>query len=205
MNLKQIALYGGTFDPIHQGHTTVALAAALSLGVDKLVFIPAKQSPLKTHSPHASDTMRLDMIRLAIANQPLFMLDTCELTRSTPSYTLDTVLHFREKYGEQTKLYWLMGADGVTGLARWHCIHQLLEACTIVTMVRGGCAAPDFSVLLASLGADQVKKLQEQVLQTPDVPISSTEVRRRLKNNLAVDDLLHPQVLQLIQRENLYR
>jgi nicotinate-nucleotide adenylyltransferase len=96
MLTRRIALFGGTFDPIHLGHTTVADAAARQIGAERVIFIPAKISPLKGFFPFASDTDRLKMIELAIAGHELFAASDCELKRPAPSYTLDTVRNSSE-------------------------------------------------------------------------------------------------------------
>jgi nicotinate-nucleotide adenylyltransferase len=205
MTYKRVALFGGTFDPIHKGHTTVAMDAAKRLAVERLIFVPAKQSPLKSLPPKVTDEARVAMIRLALEDYSLLSLHTCELERTPPSYTLDTILFFREIHGKQATLFWLMGADGVTSLPHWYRIGTLMEQCTLVTLVRGGCPPPDYSCLVGSMGPNPVKKLQEYVLQTPDVPISSTEIRTRLANNQDVEELLDPKVLNYIRAHRLYR
>lgn len=205
MKNNPIALFGGTFDPIHNGHTTVAADAANRLDVQQLVFIPAKKSPLKAQSPHVSDAIRVQLIQHAIDDIPLFTLHTCELERPAPSYTLDTINFFHSAYGPHIKLYWLIGADVVTELAHWYRIQELIERCTLVTMVRSGCSFPDFSSLRTVVSTTDVKSLEEHVLQTPDVPISSTEIRRRLKNGEDVRGMLNPAVLETIQNHRLYQ
>ncbi|HSR08852.1 MAG TPA: nicotinate-nicotinamide nucleotide adenylyltransferase, partial [Bryobacteraceae bacterium] len=107
MVTRRIALFGGTFDPIHVGHTTVADAAAQRIGAEQVVLIPAKISPLKGFFPFASDNDRLKMIELAIADHELFSASDCELKRPAPSYTLDTVRQFQRDYGPQAHIHWL--------------------------------------------------------------------------------------------------
>lgn len=204
MSDKRIALFGGTFDPVHNGHTTVALNAAQRLGVNELVFIPAKQSPLKQNAPHITDDERVSLIRLAIDGESLFTLSTCELTRPAPSYTLDTVLHFKHRYGDNTELIWLIGADAIKELSRWYRIKELLQRCTLTTMVRGGCAHPNFNACIAFFGETTVRKLNENVLETPDVPISSTEIRKRIQAGMDINNLVHAKVADYIKEKRLY-
>jgi nicotinate-nucleotide adenylyltransferase len=110
---RKIALFGGTFDPIHLGHITVAGDAAKHIGAEKIIFIPAKRSPLKGFLPRASDNHRLQMISLAIAEQKSFEVSDCELKKPAPSYTLETVREFQAEYGSDTLIHWLMGADRI--------------------------------------------------------------------------------------------
>jgi nicotinate-nucleotide adenylyltransferase len=95
---RKIVLFGGTFDPIHLGHTTVATAAAEHIGAEAVVFIPAKCSPLKDRLPEASDDDRLQMIALAVADNKNFQLSGHELRKPEPSYTLETVRQFQSDY-----------------------------------------------------------------------------------------------------------
>ncbi len=205
MVTRRIALFGGTFDPIHVGHTTVAGAAAQQIGAEKVVFIPAKISPLKGFFPFASDNDRLKMIELAIAGHELFAASACELQRPAPSYTLDTVRQFQRDYGPQTHIHWLIGADGVGDLVHWYKIEELIDECYLTTMRRPGYPVPDFDRFEPLWGPQRVAKLRENVVETPLVDISSTEVRRRLVAGEDVTGMLHPDVIRYIRAHKLYR
>lgn len=204
MVTRRIALFGGTFDPIHLGHTTVAEAAARQIGAEEIVFIPAKISPLKGFLPHASDGDRLRMIESAIAAYPLFGVSDCELQRPAPSYTLDTVRQFQRQYGPATSLHWLLGADGVGDLVHWHQIRELIDACNLTTMRRAGYPAPDFDRFEPLWGSERVAKLKRNMIETPLVDVSSTEVRRRLAAGEEVSRMLDPDVLAYIRAHHLY-
>ncbi len=198
-------MFGGTFDPIHLGHTTVAEAAAEQIGAEKLIFIPAKCSPLKGFFPHAGDADRLAMITLAIADRDSFAVSDCELKRSAPSYTLDTVRLFKREYGPGTSIHWLLGADSIGDLVHWYKVRELIDECNLTTMQRAGYSPPDFGRFTAMWGPEQVAKLQQNVVQTPLIDISSTEVRRRLAAGEDVRGMLHPDVIEYIRRNGLYR
>jgi nicotinate-nucleotide adenylyltransferase len=202
---RRIVLFGGTFDPIHLGHTTVAADAAKNIGADKLVFIPAKRSPLKGFLPRASDDDRLEMIALATADEKSFQVSDFELQKPAPSYTLETVLNFRREYGEQASIYWLVGADGVDDLAYWHMIVELIDACNLTTMYRAGCEPPNFAKFEAVWGRRRVEKLEQNIVQTPLVDISSTEIRKRLAEGRDVTRMLHPAVSDYISQHGLYQ
>ena len=116
MARRTITLFGGTFDPIHLGHTTVARAAAELIRAEKIIFIPAKRSPLKGFLPRASDEDRLQMITLAIADEERFEVSDYELSKPAPSYTLETVRRFQKACGADTSIHWLIGADGIDDL-----------------------------------------------------------------------------------------
>lgn len=202
---RRIALFGGTFDPIHVGHTTVAQAAARELHAEKVIFIPAKISPLKGFFPFASDTDRLHMIQLAIAGHDLFDVSDCELQRPAPSYTLDTVRQFKQECGPETAIHWLIGADGIGDLVHWYKIQELIDECNLTTMRRPGYPVPDFDRFGPVWGPERVAKLKQNMIETPLIDVSSTEVRRRLIAGEDVTGMLHTDVIQYVRAHNLYR
>ncbi len=204
MARRKMALFGGTFDPIHIGHTIVAADAAKQLGAEKVIFIPAKRSPLKGFLPMGADEHRLAMIALAIAGNENFEASDFELNQPAPSYTLETVRKFQHDFASDVALYWLLGADGVDDLQHWHAVEELIDVCNLCTMYRAGCEPPDYSRFERIWGRRRVEKLQRNIIQTPLVDISSTEIRRRLAAGQDVADMLHPAVAQYIRRHGLY-
>ncbi len=202
---RRIALFGGTFDPIHLGHTTVADAAAREIRAETVIFVPAKISPLKGFFPFARDNDRLQMIELALAGHQRFAVSDCELKRPAPSYTLDTVRQFQRDCGPGTQIHWLIGADGVGDLVHWHKIQELIDECHLTTMRRPGYPVPDFDRFEPLWGPQRVAKLKHNVIETPLVDISSTEVRRRLAAGEDVAGMLHPEVIRYIRVHKLYQ
>ena len=205
MTKRKILLFGGTFDPIHLGHSEVSNAAAQHLGAEQVVFIPAKRSPLKGFLPAAGDDDRLKMIALAIQHHKAFAVSDCELRRSAPSYTLDTVRQFQADCGPETAIYWLLGADSVNDLVYWYKVEELIDACNVAVMYRGGYEAPTFDQYLPLWGIERIRKLQANVIETPSVNISSTQIRERLAAGEEVNDMLHPDVAAYIRARGLYR
>ncbi len=201
---RRIALFGGTFDPIHLGHTTVADAAAEHIGAEKVIFVPAKRSPLKAFFPEAGDQDRLAMIKLAISGNRNFDLSDYELTKPGPSYTLETVGYFQSRFGADASIYWLIGADGLEDLPHWHLVVELIDRCTVAVMYRAGLGPPDFSKFRSQWGARHIEKLQQNVIKTPLIDISSTEVRRRLAAGRDVSEMVCEKVLQYIHERGLY-
>jgi nicotinate-nucleotide adenylyltransferase len=200
----RIILFGGTFDPVHSGHTTVATFATEKIGADEVVFIPAKRSPHKNVFPVASGASRVEMLRLALAGNAKFSVSSCELERPDPSYTIETVSMFAARYGPDAQLYWLVGADAVGDLVRWHRAERVLDMCNLCVMYRAGYPEPDFAQL-ECLGAERVEKLSKHALATPLVDISSTEIRHKLAAGGDVSGLLSPAVLGYIEKNGLYR
>jgi nicotinate-nucleotide adenylyltransferase len=205
MAKRKIALFGGTFDPIHFGHTTVAADAADHIGAEKIIFVPAKRSPLKGFFPIAGDIDRLKMISLAIADNKDFQVSDYELQKPEPSYTLETVRQFQEDYGGDTSIYWLIGADSIDELQLWYGITDLIDECNLSTMFRAGCNPPNFAKFEDIWGTDHVEKLQRNVIKTSLIDISSTEIRNRLADGDNVTDMLHPDVADYIHKHGLYQ
>ena len=205
MAKRKIALFGGTFDPIHLGHTTVAADAAAVIGADTTIFVPAKRSPLKGFFPKAGDSDRFKMISLAIAQNKNFKVSDCELKRPQPSYTLETVRQFQGEYGDDTIIYWLIGADSIDELQLWYGITDLIDECNLATMLRAGSESPNFARFEGIWGSERIEKLQRNVIQTSLVDISSTEIRSRLAAGSDVSDMLHPDVADYIHQHGLYQ
>jgi len=204
MSEKRITLFGGTFDPVHLGHTAVAAAAGEHIGADKVIFVPAKRSPLKAFFPEASDEDRLAMIQLAIAGNSRFDFSDYELKKPGPSFTLETVRYFQSQSGDKAEIYWLMGADSVEDLQHWYCATELIDQCNLTVMYRGGVEPPDFMRFEPIWGKQRVEKLQQNIVATPLIDISSTEIRKRLSAGRDVSGMVNPKVLQYIREQGLY-
>lgn len=203
-NSERIILFGGSFDPMHKGHLGVALHALRELQAEKLFFVPAGQSPHKKQ-PHTAQVHRLEMIQCAIEPFEGMLVSDCELHRAGPSYTLDTVRHFRERFGADIDLYWLIGADQLADLAKWYHIDELLSECHICTMVRAGYAVPDMSRFKGVFGPEIVERLRRDTLYTPLIPINSTDIRNRIRQGSMPYDDLPECVAKYIEKHQLYR
>jgi len=131
-----IALFGGTFDPIHLGHLRVAWEAMELLGAE-VRLIPSGQPPHRTH-PVASVTHRVDMLRLALGGQDRLVLDEREVRRLGPSYTIDTLLDFRHEFGQSQSLILLVGADAFAGLPSWKYWRELFDLAHVGVLARSG-------------------------------------------------------------------
>ena len=205
MAKRKIALFGGTFDPVHLGHTTVAADALEHIGAEKIIFVPAKRSPLKGFLPRANDNHRLNMMSLAISGEKNFQVSDYELKRPAPSYTLETIRKFQDDYGSDTSIHWLIGADGVDDLTYWYKVTELIDACDLTTMYRAGCERPDFTRFEEIWGSERIEKLQRNIIQTPLVDISSTEIRDIIAKNGDYSKMLHPAVADYIRENGLYQ
>jgi nicotinate-nucleotide adenylyltransferase len=204
MRERRVILFGGSFDPVHAGHIGVAEYARQYLGAERALLIAAGRSPHKEQNPLASGEHRLAMLRLAIEGHAGLEVSDFELTRPPPSYTYDTVAHYRKLYGESTALYWLLGADLVGDLGTWYRACELIDGCRIAVMVRGGYAGPDLSALEGQIGAARVAALGQWMIPTPAIDASSTEIRRRLAEGREPGDAVPAAVAAYIARNGLY-
>lgn len=200
---KKIILFGGSFDPIHSGHLRVAHHTFKELDAEKLIFVPAHRSPHKTDFP-APGHHRLAMIKIAIRDFDSFSVSDCELSRPDPSYTLDTVRFFRHQYGPDAVLYWLIGADQIEGLEKWYRIGDLLKECRISVMVRAGYPQPDFRRFDGIFPAECIEQLRNDVIMTPRIDLSGTDIRHQLTCGKIGSDALSPAVLAYISKHRLY-
>jgi nicotinate-nucleotide adenylyltransferase len=182
----KIAIYGGTFDPIHHGHLILAREARELFGFEKVIFIPAAASPLKD-SPAASGQQRLSMLRVAIEDEPGFELDDCELRRAAPSYTIETIEEIRSRQRD-TQIYCLIGEDNVRTLQKWHRFDELRKAVQFVVLDRTG-KTPQHSYPVVHRKID----------------ISATEIRKRVVSGQSIRYFVPQAVEQLIRREKIYQ
>ena len=202
--LADVLLFGGSFDPIHHGHLIVARAVAETLGVQRVILIPAARPPHKSQQALTAPRDRLEMCRLAVEGDPRFEVSDWELNQSGPNYTLHTVQHFRERRGEEISLYWLIGMDGLRELGTWHRVGELAEACTLVTALRPGFELPDLSYLRERLTPPQVETIAKHVLETPLIAIAATDIRARVRAGSGIRYLVPSAVAEYISGRKLY-
>jgi nicotinate-nucleotide adenylyltransferase len=211
-----LALFGGTFDPVHFGHLRVAQDTASALRLPEVRLIPAQQNVLRDR-PGASAADRLAMLRLAVANAPGLIVDDCELRRVTPSYTITTLEAYRETYPARP-LIWLIGVDAFLKIQSWHRASELFNFAHFVVLNRPGFATANvFSSALADIWTGRVAQdasVLRQVLfgriylhtVAPQM-VSATEIRNKIRNHAADNELqalLPSAVLSYIRAHQLY-
>jgi nicotinate-nucleotide adenylyltransferase len=201
---RKIILFGGTFDPVHHGHTIVAQSAVEQLGVDELIFIPAGRSPHKQSHSQAPDSARMEMLMLATAGNDKFSVNDWELKRPSPSYSFDTVNFFIRQYAGEAQLYWLIGADMVDGLPSWHKIGRIVELCNLCIMTRPGHQNSDFPSLEGILTPAQIQQISDNTITVPSVNISSSSIRKLLAGGGDISEMVHPKVLDYIIKNRFY-
>lgn len=201
----RMGLFGGSFNPIHCGHLIAARSVAEALSLDRVIFLPSVHPPHKQAGGLLDASHRAAMVRLAIEGEPLFTFDDYDLRETGPTYTLDTVSHFAGSLGSETWLCWLIGGDTLIELATWHEISSLVDLCRIVTAVRPGWETPDLTVLRSALTERQIEQLRDDVVQTPRIDVSATDIRDRIARGLSVRYLVPDSVRVYIESQRLYR
>ncbi|HOI54978.1 MAG TPA: nicotinate (nicotinamide) nucleotide adenylyltransferase [Phycisphaerae bacterium] len=198
-----IALFGGSFNPIHVAHLAVARAAMEALGLERLVLVPSARPPHKPSADLAADTHRLAMCRLAAADDPRFEVSDVELRRQGPSYTVDTLADVRRRRPEAS-LVLLVGADMLRDLHLWHRFEEIVRLARVVTLPRPGVELGRLEPLRRALGDATADALLADVLPTPRVDVSATDIRRRIRQGLPIDGLVPPAVADYIREHRLY-
>jgi nicotinate-nucleotide adenylyltransferase len=203
--LPRTLLFGGSFDPIHHGHLIISRFVAEHLGAERVILIPAARPPHKPGRVLTPGEQRLELCRLAVEGEALFEVSDWELTQAGPNYTLHTVRHFAEIMPAGTELFWLVGMDSLAELGSWYRVHELVEACTIVTAGRPGFENPDLSALAQALTPQQIEKLRRHIIAIPLIDISATEIRARARMGRSVRYLVPEPVAAYVAQRGLYQ
>ena len=193
----KIALFGGTFDPVHTAHLRMAGMLADELSLDRVLFMPTFVPPHKVNVGMAPAEDRLEMCRLAVACDPRFAVSDLEMTRGGASFTVDTLTALREQY-PQDDWYLLVGADMFMTFGTWYRFADILQMATVCTIPRDGVSVEQLTAYGETLGGNY------RVLSRAVGDVSSTEIRRRLAADADTSELLPPAVAAYIRRKGLY-
>jgi len=200
----RIGIFGGSFDPIHIGHLILAELCAESLELDQVQFLIANVSPFKTESQPASNRVRTEMVKLAIGGNPKFEIDTREIDRGGVSYTIDSVRSMVAE-NRDSKLYLLMGADAIIDIAKWREPLKLFELVTPCVIARGGVGEPQWDVLEPFIDASRLEEAIKSKVIAPQVEVSSSDLRERVKRGKSIRYQVSPAVELFIRENGLYR
>jgi nicotinate-nucleotide adenylyltransferase len=223
LTLEKIGLFGGTFNPIHLGHLSVAREVREGFELDKIWFIPAATPPHKKMKQVAGTLDRLEMIRLAIAENPNFSVSDVELKRSGPSYTIDTVDYFKEILPKETRLYLIVGLDAFMDIELWKSYKKLFRVIPFIVMSRPGAMNVDPEKKRKTINDLLVTKVSPEYYFNPDhnayfhpdkqpvflfevtpVDISATMVRQKRSQHRSVSSLVPEKVKEYIESRGLY-
>jgi nicotinate-nucleotide adenylyltransferase len=190
--MQRIGLFGGSFDPVHLGHLLVAQAAIEELGLDRLFFIPAAQSPFKPEIKPTASAERVRLLRLALAGKTNCEIDEQELRRGGISYTIETLRDYARRF-PKAELFHLIGADSVAKLQEWREANELARLAQFVVVSRPGQAPVNFPT-----------PFRGRILKGFSFDVSSSQIRARVKAGLPMDHLVPPFVAEAIRAAKLY-
>jgi nicotinate-nucleotide adenylyltransferase len=220
---RRLGLLGGSFNPIHNCHLAIARHVCERMQLSQVLFVPTGDPPHKRDGALAPANIRLDMVRLAIADDPLFMASDIEIQRKGKSYSIDTVRALQHYYGPSTELFFIIGLDAFLDFPTWRAPHELLQICHFVVVPRPERSfqalaemplLPNLNLLaLAQLDHGIQNRLDITVpscpgitcLALPPCPISASDIRQRVRNGLPLANILPPLVESYILRHSLYQ
>ena len=220
----RIGLFGGTFNPIHRGHLWAASEVKKSFNLDQVFLIPAALPPHKTPGAVANADDRLKMIHLTIEGLSGITVSDVELNRPGPSYTIDTVYHFKKSFTGDSRIYLMMGLDAFLEINTWKSRADLLEQIAFIVMARPNEVYPDahqgWKILqeylkftlsadyefMAARGCFRSKgKPPIHIIDIDALDISSTKIRENIKKKKNIEHLVPAKVAEFIQSKGLYR
>jgi len=188
--LPGTGIFGGTFDPVHNGHIITVNAVINLLKLDRAIFIPAKISPFKQEKNITPDKFRLDMLQLAVSHNPKIIVDTFELNRDEVSYTFNTLEHLSQHYNN---LHLIIGYDNYLTFDKWYRFNDILSLVTLVVMRRKTDDTGNVS-----------HNIPAKFVETPLVDISSTEIRQKIRDGETIKNLVPDSVNNYILKNGLY-
>lgn len=187
----KFGILGGSFDPVHPGHVSIAVDVLEAGLVDMVLMVPAARNPLKSEGPFADDEARLAMLRLAVRGIGGIHIESLELERGGVSRTIDTLIELERRYQSDGGFALILGADAATGLDSWYRSEDILSRCELIVCKRAGEALPELPFIHKSCAARALS-------------ISSREIRSRIASGACWRHLVHPLVADYIVRNSLY-
>lgn len=197
------AVFGGSFDPIHNGHINIVKQVCEAVQLDEVIIMPTYISPFKQDSENipASGQDRLEMCRLAFEDMPFVTVSDHEISRSDVSYTVNTLRHLREIYPDD-ELFFIMGSDMLLSFEKWYKYEEILSICTLIAASRESGQA-DLEVLQKQ--AEKLEKFGRVIVVSTGVyEMSSTEIREKIKKNSDISCYIPEKVVKYISEHGLY-
>ena len=191
----RIGIMGGTFNPIHYGHLVTAEVVRDRFKLDRVIFVPSYHTPYKGKRDLTSSSHRYKMAKLAVENNGYFSVSDIEIKRGGRSYTRDTMKEFKKRFGKETKLFFITGADAIAQMPKWKKAQELSHLCEFIAASR-----PGFKLRRLPPRYQRLTRL----IEVPALAISSTDIRRRLKRGETIKYLLPEKVERYIYKHRLY-
>jgi nicotinate-nucleotide adenylyltransferase len=198
----RLGLFGGTFDPVHYGHLLLAERCREECGLEQVAFLPAGVPPHKQSQAISSGVARAEMLELAMSGQSCFRVDRRELSKITPSFTVETLRDFRRELPE-AELVFLMGADSLADFAQWRDPHEILDLAELAVVGRLGSATADLEAYRKLWGERRVDRISQ--VQIPRIEFSSREIRARVAARKSIRFMTPRAVESYIEQQGLYR
>ena len=198
--MEKIAIFGGTFNPIHNGHIRLAKLFQEKLGLDRLILMPTQKTPGKVLDEIVSAEDRFEMCRLAVESLNGFELSDFEIKCGGVSYTVNTLRYFKNLFPD-AKLHFIMGSDMFLSLHRWYCFEEILSLAVILTASRW---QNEYDTLQSHAESLQIYHANVQILQDEPFEISSTQIRNMVKSGQDFTCYLPERVVQYIRNKKLY-
>jgi nicotinate-nucleotide adenylyltransferase len=206
--MKAVAIFGGTFNPVHFGHLLIAEEIRSKFNLDKVIFVPSNLPPHKNPADLVSARQRWVMTHLATVSNPCFEVSSFEIDGGGKSYAVDTIKHFRKHFGDKVKLYFIIGADALVEIAAWKNINEILKLCRFIAVPRPGYDVQKIfnQYFLGSKNVAIASELMENVLveDVAMLDISSTTIRQKVKVWKSIKYMTPEAVEQFIHNQQLY-
>ena len=190
---------GGTFDPIHYGHLVTAEEALWQFSLDEVLFVPTRQPWMKDRPDVSPPEHRYLITVIAVSSNPHFRVSRLELDREGPTYTVDTLRALKEQYGEKTELFFVSGADAILEIFGWKDPEEILELARFIAATR-----PGYDIARFEREAP-TRHPNVEVMSVPALAISSTDIRRRVREGSPIRYLVPEGVKTYIEKSGLYR
>ena len=202
-NCKKLLLFGGTFDPIHNGHLAIAKTVQETCGIDRVIFLPAGQPAHKVGKPVTPAPMRVKMLQLAVEKEPSFVVSLLDVEREGKTYTVDTLELIHSWTDSDTEIYFLVGADSIHDFPAWRQPEKILSLCELIAVDRPGY---DTNTLLEEIQSlEQTYHGTIHYVKTEPMRISSSDIRKRAKRGAHIASMVPEAVAKLIKETKLYQ
>ncbi len=199
----RIGIFGGSFDPVHHGHLTLAESCRVQAALDRVWFVPAAHQPFKPDGPFASNADRLAMLEIALADQEAFEISMLEIDRGGMSYTIDTLLT-AQSLAPNVQLFLLLGADSLVDFPYWRRPADICRVATPLVVNRAGEPSANFEHLEQIVSAERLAEIQASQVEMPPQAISSSEIRRLVATGGEWDEKVPAGVAKYIRDHKLY-